>query len=214
MSATPASPPSEDPGAYAALRRVVLVVAALNFAYFWVEAAVALAIGSVALLADGVDFLEDTAINLLISLALAWPLHRRAMAGKVMAAVILTPAAVALWQAVVKVREPEAPDVTSLLVVSLGAVLVNGVSAWLLARRRHHAGSLSKAAFLSARNDVIVNLAIIAMAGVTAWTASGWPDLVLGVGILALNGRAALEVWELAEEERLVARALAGEDLD
>ncbi len=69
---------NDSPNAYAGLRRVVLVVAALNFGYFWVETAVALAIGSVALLADGVDFLEDTAVNLLIALALAWPLRRRA----------------------------------------------------------------------------------------------------------------------------------------
>ena len=34
----------------------------------------ALAIGSVSLLADSVDFLEDAAINLLIALALGWPL--------------------------------------------------------------------------------------------------------------------------------------------
>ncbi len=192
----------------------MLVVAALNFGYFWVEAGVALAIGSVALLADGVDFLEDTAVNLLIALALAWPLHRRALAGKAMAAILLVPAAVALAQAVAKVRHPQAPDPRALVLVSLGAVLVNGISAWLLARRQLHAGSLSRAAFLSARNDVIVNLAIIAMAGVTVVTASGWPDVLLGLGILALNGRAAFQVWELSEQERLAARALAGEDLD
>ena len=40
----------------AKLRTIVLVVAALNLAYFFVEVSVALAIGSVALLADSVDF--------------------------------------------------------------------------------------------------------------------------------------------------------------
>ena len=53
------------------LRRVVLVVAALNFGHFFVEFGVALAAGSVSLLADSVDFLEDTAINLLIAVARA-----------------------------------------------------------------------------------------------------------------------------------------------
>ncbi len=48
------------------LRRTVLTVAGLNFGYFWVEIAVALAIGSVSLFADSVDFLEDTFVNLLI----------------------------------------------------------------------------------------------------------------------------------------------------
>ena len=65
------------------LRRVVLVVAGLNLAYFLVEVAVALAIGSVSLLADSVDFLEDTSVNLLIALALGWPLPRRALVGHV-----------------------------------------------------------------------------------------------------------------------------------
>lgn len=61
----------------ARLRRVVLAVAALNFTYFFVEFAVALGAGSVSLLADSVDFLEDTSINLLIFVALGWPLTRR-----------------------------------------------------------------------------------------------------------------------------------------
>ena len=43
----------------AALRRAVRIVAMLNLAYFGVEFGVALAIGSVSLFADSIDFLED-----------------------------------------------------------------------------------------------------------------------------------------------------------
>jgi Co/Zn/Cd efflux system component len=196
------------------LRRVVLVVAAANFAWFWLEASVALAIGSVSLFADSVDFLEDTAVNVLIAVALGWPLRHRARAGHAMALVILVPAVAAAWQVVVKVRDPVPPDVLPLVLTAGGAIVVNGSCAWLLVRVRHAGGSLSQAAYLSARNDVAVNVAIIAMGLVTAWTASGWPDVVLGVVILALGVTAAKEVWQLAGEERLAARALAGEDLD
>jgi hypothetical protein len=52
------------------LRRAVILVAALNLAYFGVEFAVALAIGSVSLFGDSVDFLEDASINLLVASAL------------------------------------------------------------------------------------------------------------------------------------------------
>jgi len=45
------------------LRAAVLVVALLNLAYFGVEFAVALAIASVSLFADSIDFLEDTAVK-------------------------------------------------------------------------------------------------------------------------------------------------------
>lgn len=70
------------------------------------------------------------------------------------------------------------------------------------------------AAFLAARNDVLINIAIIGMGLVTAWTLSGWPDIVLGVLIILLNAAAAKEVWEVATEEQLAAKALAGEDID
>ncbi len=190
------------------------MVAVLNLAYFFVEFGVALVAGSVALLADSVDFLEDTAVNLLIFLALGWPLVRRAVMGKAMALVILGPAILAGWEAVRHFAAPEPPSVGPLVLASLGAIVVNGTSAWLLSRVRSHGGSLSRAAFLSARNDVLVNLAIIAMGVLTLWTASGWPDLVLGCFIIALAVRAAFEVWQISEEERLAARALAGEDLD
>ena len=90
------------------LRRTVLLVAGLNLGYAAIEMVVAVAIGSVSLLADSVDFLEDTAINLLIALALGWPLARRAVAGHAMAIVVLVPALIATWQAVAKAFDPHA----------------------------------------------------------------------------------------------------------
>lgn len=198
----------------ARLKRTVLTAAGLNFGYFWVEVVVALSIGSVALLADSVDFLEDTAVNLLIVLALGWPLARRALAGKVMAGIILLPAMAAAWAAFSKASDPTAPDVTALVVTAGGAVLVNGLAAYLLSRIRHHGGSMTAAAFLTARNDVLVNLAIIAMGVLTIWVGNGWPDIVLGVLIVLVNVTAAKEVWEVATEEELAAKALAGEEID
>ena len=67
------------------LRRVVIRVASLNLLYFGVEFAVALAIGSVSLFADSVDFLEDASINLLIALALGWAATSRARVGMALA---------------------------------------------------------------------------------------------------------------------------------
>ena len=202
-----------DPSLARTLRRTVLVVALLNLAYFFVEVGVALSIGSVSLFADSVDFLEDTAVNLLIFAALGLGLRHRSMVGRLMAVIILAPAAAAAWQAVTKFGNPEPPDVVSLVVTAGGAVVVNFACAWLLARVRHHGGSLSTAAFLAARNDVVINLLIIVMGVLTAVTASGWPDIVLGLVIIALNVTAAKEVWEVAGEEHLAAKALAG-DID
>ena len=123
------------------LRRIVLVVALLNLSYFFVEFTVALVAGSVSLLADSVDFLEDTAVNLLIFVALGWQLSRRAAMGKAMALIILGPAALAGWEAIQRFADPVAPAVGPVVLASVGAVVVNGTSSWLLARVRDHAGS-------------------------------------------------------------------------
>jgi Co/Zn/Cd efflux system component len=184
------------------LRRAVLLVALFNLAYFGIEFAVALAIGSVSLFADSVDFLEDASINVLILIGLSWPASRRAQLGKVLAAILLVPALATLWMAAQKIALPVAPAPLPLSVTGLGALLVNFVCALLLARYRHHGGSLSLAAFLSARNDVLANAAIIAAGLLTAYTLSPWPDLVVGLGIALMNAGAARDVFRAAREER------------
>ena len=69
------------------LRRIVAIVAALNLSYFGIEFAVALAIGSVSLFADSIDFLEDASVNLLILLALGFGPGARARVGMALAAI-------------------------------------------------------------------------------------------------------------------------------
>ena len=185
-----------------ALRRTVLVVALLNLAYFGVEVAVALAIGSVSLIADSVDFLEDTSVNLLIFFALAWAPLVRARVGMALAAILLIPALAFVWSLLGKFGTPVPPDAVPLSVTGLGALAVNFTCALLLARFRTNGGSLTRAAFLSARNDAIANIAIVAAGLVTAFLwPSIWPDIIVGVAIAIMNIDAAREVWEAAREE-------------
>lgn len=188
------------------LGRVIGAVAILNLGYFAVEFAVALTIGSVSLFADSIDVLEDTSVNLLILIALGWTVRNRARLGMALAAILLVPGAATLWMAWEKFSVPVAPDAVSLSLTGLGALAVNLSCAVMLARYRHHGGSLTRAAFLSARNDAFANLAIIAAAVVTAslWR-SAWPDLIVGLGIAAMNADAAHEVWGAARREHRAA---------
>jgi Co/Zn/Cd efflux system component len=154
-------PPLPGPGAASALHRTVRLVALLNLAYFGVEFAVALAIGSVSLFADSVDFLEDASVNLLIFLALGWSPAARARVGMALAAILLLPALAFVWALWRKLQLPVPPAPLPLSATGLGALGVNLVCAGLLVRFRHHAGSLTRAAFLSARNDAFANVAIV-----------------------------------------------------
>lgn len=188
------------------LRPALWTVLLLNLGYFGIEFAVAVNIGSVSLFADSVDFLEDASINLLILLALGWTAAARARVGLLMAAVLLVPGAAALWTAWDKLSTWVPPAALPLSLTGLGALIINLSCAFMLARHRDNGGSLTKAAFLSARNDALANVAIIAAGLVTsfAW-ASPWPDLIVGVGIALINLDAAREVWEAAHEEHRAA---------
>jgi Co/Zn/Cd efflux system component len=61
---------------------------------------------------------------------------------------------------------------------------------------------------LSARNDAIANIAIIAAGLVTAFLwASAWPDVLVGLSIAALNAGAAQKVWTAARNDQQAAKA-------
>ena len=199
---------TEEEQAGPALRRVVIAVAVANAAYFGIEFAVGLAIGSVSLFADSIDFLEDASVNLLIALALDWEPRRRARLGMLLAFILLAPAMAGLWTAWQKLISPSPPAPGPLTLAGAGALAVNLGCAFVLARFRHHRGSLTKAAFLSARNDALANIAIIAAGAVTAtvWR-SAWPDLLVGIGIAILNANAAREVFDAARAEHEEASA-------
>lgn len=184
------------------LSRAVLFVALANLAYFGIEFAVARLIGSVSLFADSVDFLEDASVNFLILVGLGWSMRARARLGMALALVLLVPGIATLWTAWAKFNMPIAPSPIPLSLAALGALAVNATCAIVLTRFRLHQGSLTKAAYLSARNDAVANVAIIIAAVVTAtlWR-SAWPDLILGLAIAAINADAAREVWEAARAE-------------
>jgi Co/Zn/Cd efflux system component len=190
------------------LRRVVAIVGLLNLSYFGVEFAVALSIGSVSLFADSIDFLEDASVNFLIFAALGWSALRRARVGMALAGILLIPGLATLWTAWDKFTMPVPPDPTALSLAGAGALAVNLTCAFMLARYRTHSGSLNRAAFLSARNDAFANVAIVAAGLLTAFLwLSAWPDLIVGLGIAALNADAAREVWTAARAESKAAQA-------
>ncbi len=182
-------------------RSAVRLVALLNLAYFGVEMAVALRIGSVSLLADAADFFEDAAVNFLIFAALGWSASRRAKTGNALAAILLAPALAFLWTLWRKLGDPTPPAPVALSITGLGALAINLFCAFALARHRAVAGSLSKAAFLSARNDAIANVAIIVAGLATVATRSIWPDVIAGLGIAAMNLDAARAFWRAARSE-------------
>jgi Co/Zn/Cd efflux system component len=118
-----------------------------------------------------------------------------------LALILLAPGLATLWSLWQKIYAPLPPEPVTLSLVGAGALAINLTCALILARFRKASGSLTKAAFLSARNDAFANIAIIAAGLATALTNSAWPDVIVGLGIAAMNATAAKEVWQAARAE-------------
>ena len=183
-----------------AYRTALIVSALLNLAMLFVEGVVGLRIGSAALLADAVDFLEDAAVLTLALVAIHWSVRARAIAslaqGFAMAAVGIT----AVMQIVRRLQEGGAPLPAPIGGVAALAMAVNGYCAYRLMRFRRGDASM-RALWLSLRNDAVLNVLTIVAGGLIALTRSGWPDIVAGAIIASVNRWAAIEVLRAATRE-------------
>ncbi|MFN7610166.1 MAG: cation transporter, partial [bacterium] len=153
---------------------------------FFAELITSFVADSVALKADAIDFLGDAA-NYGVSLfVLGMSIGTRARASLLKA---YTMAAFGLWvigSAVFSWIAQSQPEASLMGKLGVTAMLVNLLVAGLLFKFRNGDSNM-KSVWICTRNDVIGNIAvIIAAAGVVA-TSSGWPDLVvaLGMGLLA-----------------------------
>ena len=79
------------------LRSTVLVVAALNFSYFFVEFGYGRIFNSLSLISDSIDFLEDASINLLVALAIGWSIQKRKYVSYLLACLLLVPGTIFVW---------------------------------------------------------------------------------------------------------------------
>jgi Co/Zn/Cd efflux system component len=182
-------------------REAVRFVALLNIVYFGVEIFVGLWTGSVAMFADSIDFLEDAAVNLLVLISIGWSPGKRSTVGMLMAALLLVPCAATFLMAGYKYSVPFAPSPLPLVLIGIGAMLINVGSAYVLAICGHAKENFVRAALMATRYDILANLAITGAGIATALYPTAWPDLFVGVCIGLLNVDAVRRVYWAAHKE-------------
>ena len=180
------------------LRGTLIIVALLNLAYFFIELFAAIKINSVSLFSDSIDFLEDTFVNLLILFSFLISSTLRPKLSKILVIVILLPGLTALWAAWEQIVRPLPPEAFKLTLVGFGALLTNITCTIILMKYRENNKNFIKAAFLSARNDVLANFVIIGTGVIIMIYPSIWPDLIAGLIIFLINFDAAYKVYQIA----------------
>lgn len=171
----------------ASYRRVLWAALVINAGMFLVELIGGWQAGSLALLADAIDFFGD-AVNYGLSLAvlgmaLSWRAKAALFKGLTMAGfgVFVLGKAVWSWHSGVL------PEPSTMGAIGLLALLANLSVAWMLYAWREGDANM-RSVWLCSRNDAIGNVAVMVAALGVFGTGSAWPDLAVAalMALLAL----------------------------
>jgi len=168
-----------------AYRRALWLVVLLNVGYGVVEIVGGFFTGSQALKADALDFLGDGLITFLGLLAIGWSLAWRARAALIQGLFLGALGIGVLVSTIYRVVVQEPPEAGLMSVLGALALVVN-IAATLVLIPHRKGDTNVRAVWLFSRNDAIGNVAVVAAAGLVAWTGTAWPDIVVALVIASL----------------------------
>lgn len=181
-------------------RRVLWAALVINGVMFVVEGGAGLAAGSVALQADALDFLGDTATYGLTLFVLGMALRWRARAALLKGASMGLFGLWVMGNSLYHLTVPGAPAAEVMTGVGVLALAANLATAFLLYRHRQGDANM-RSVWLCTRNDALGNIAVIlAGAGVFA-SGSNLPDIAVGAVMAALALTSARQVLRHARRE-------------
>ncbi|PVY77508.1 Co/Zn/Cd efflux system component [Tamilnaduibacter salinus] len=181
-------------------RGTLRVVLAINGVMFAVMVVAALWSQSTALLADSLDNLGDALTYGLSLFAVGRGDHMKARVALFKGGLILLAAMAVAAQIVHRLMVPAVPVFEMMGLFSLIALGANGTCLYLLWRHRHEDVNMASV-WECSRNDIAANLSVFVAAGAVWLTGSGWPDLVVALGLLWLLTRSAIRVLMNARAE-------------
>jgi len=174
-------------------RGTLQVVLAINAVMFLVIVTAAIYSDSSALLADSLDNLGDA-----LTYALSLYVVSRSAAAKARVALfkgglILVAALVVTAQIAYRIFVPGAPLFEIMGAFSLLGLAANSICLYLLMRHRREDVNMSSV-WECSRNDIASNLSVFVAAGAVWLTGSGWPDIIVALGLAGLLMRSAIRV--------------------
>jgi len=176
------------------------IVLGINAVMFFVIVAAALYGKSTALLADSLDNLGDALTYGLSIYAVSRDITVKARVALFKGGLIALAAAAVAAQIIYKLFVPSLPTFEVMGAFSLLGLAANSLCLFLLWRHRHEDVNMSSV-WECSRNDIASNLSVFVAAGAVWFTGSGWPDMVVALGLVWLLMLSAIRVISSAMAE-------------
>ena len=181
-------------------RGTLQIVLGVNAVMFLVILVAALYSSSTALLADSLDNLGDALTYGLSLFAVSRGVSTKAKVALFKGGLIFLAACAVAAQIVYKLFVPSIPIFEVMGVFSLLGLAANSLCLYLLWRHRHEDVNMSSV-WECSRNDIASNLSVFVAAGAVWLTGSGWPDIVVALGLVWLLLRSSIRVISSAMVE-------------
>ena len=178
-------------------RGTLLSVLGINALMFLVIVAAALYGKSTALLADSLDNLGDALTYGLSLYAVSRSTAVKARVALFKGGLILLAAFGVLAQIIYKIFVPSVPLFEVMGTFSLIGLGANSLCLFLLWRHRQDDVNMTSV-WECSRNDIVANLAVFVASGAVWLTGSGWPDVVIALGLVMFLMRSACRVLSSA----------------
>ena len=174
-------------------RGTLQIVLGINAVMFFVIVAAALYGKSTALLADSLDNLGDALTYGLSLYAVSRGSAVKAKVALFKGGLIFLAAVAVAAQITYRLFVPSLPIFEVMGAFSLLGLATNSLCLFLLWRHRHEDVNMSSV-WECSRNDIASNLSVFVAAGAVWFTGSGWPDIVVAVGLVWLLMHSAIRV--------------------
>ena len=181
-------------------RGTLFIVLGINAVMFFVIGTAAFYGNTTALLADSHDNLGDALTYGLSLYAVSRGASVKAKVALFKGGLILLAALVVAAQIIYRLFVPSVPVFEIMGIFSLLGLVANSICLFVLWRHRNEDVNMSSV-WECSRNDIASNLSVFIAAGAVWFTGSGWPDIVVAMGLVWLLMRSAIRVISSAMVE-------------
>lgn len=180
-------------------RKLLWSVLAINVVFFVIEMTMGLISKSMGLVADSLDMLADSFVYGISLFAVGGTLIRKKSIAKIAGYFQIILAIAGFAEVLRRFFGAELlPDFRTMMIVSLFALIANGICLYILQKSKSKEEAHMKASMIFTSNDVIINLGVIFAGLLVFWLDSNKPDLIVGTIVFVLVVQGAFRILKLS----------------
>jgi Co/Zn/Cd efflux system component len=181
-------------------RKLLWTVLGINFTFFIIEMTTGIISKSIGLVADSLDMLADSFVYGISLFAVGGTLIKKKRIAKIAGYFQITLAIIGFVEVLRRFfRAEKLPNFSTMIIVSIFALIANGICLYLLQKSKSKEEAHMKASMIFTSNDVIINLGVITAGILVNWLNSNKPDLIIGTIVFVLVIQGAIRILKLGK---------------